>query len=149
MPGGLCLVSSANHRDLRYQMKDLQRLIPRDKHDVERAISAREAGYPTVHPIIPELLRWVQDTNWPVALELIPLFIPIGKPLAPAIRHILVSNDPTWIYSVLTAIVDASPGLAAELREDITHLIHIVPSNEDEEVMIHAAKSVLHTSALE
>src|SRR4051794_23281462 len=64
-------------------MGDVQHLIPQNKFDLKRAQAAVEVGYPAVAPILPELLEWLQDYNWPVAHILAPFLASIGEPLVP------------------------------------------------------------------
>lgn len=40
-------------------------LLPKDKFDLERATALVSTGYPTVAPILPDILGWLQDGNWP------------------------------------------------------------------------------------
>src|SRR5688500_18615540 len=51
---------------------DINSLVPRNKHDRKRAAAAIAAGYPAVAPVLPEMLEWLQDMNWPVAQDLAP-----------------------------------------------------------------------------
>ncbi len=41
----------------------LLELLPRDKHDVAAVERLAALGYPTVEPVLPELLEWIQDIN--------------------------------------------------------------------------------------
>jgi hypothetical protein len=98
---------------------DIRALIPQNKFDTERAEQAVAAGYPAVEPILPELLEWIQDCNWPVARVLAPFLGSIGTPLIPHIRNILATDDTMWKYWTLTYLVRNSPDVVAALREDL------------------------------
>lgn len=83
---------------------NLQSLIPKDKYDEENNVEKIIAlGYPAIELIIPQLLEWIQDPNWPVAIKLSPFLFSLGEQLAKPIQNILVQEklDPTWKWSIL------------------------------------------------
>ena len=94
----------------------LQALLPSSKTQVEKAQALVRRGYPAVASVLPEILEWMQDLNWPVAQVFQPFLACVGKPLAPLIRDALTSSDDIWKYWLVTAVVRESPSLAAELR---------------------------------
>ena len=49
------------------QEMNARECIPKDKHDLLALERARELGFPLLNEIIPDLLEWLQDGNWPVA----------------------------------------------------------------------------------
>jgi len=84
---------------------DLTTLIPQHKSDIEAAHRALEAGYPTIGPILGELLEWMQDMNWPVAIEIETILLTVGAPLAPHILRVLQGDDDVWKYWILMRLV--------------------------------------------
>jgi len=117
--------------------------VPKDKHDhaaVERAIAA---GYPAVAPVLPQLLTWVQDMNWPVAQQLAPFLGSIGPPLAPYIRDVFATEDETWKYWMFD-IIQLSPDLALELLTDVTCIVEHPTPGEQEEALDEKAREFLH-----
>ena len=101
---------------------DLRILIPVDKHDVNKVKAIAEMGYPGIEPVLPVLLGWIQDVNWPVARELAPFLATIGAPLAPHCRQIFATDDDTWKYNVIEQIVAPSPALRNILRPELERL---------------------------
>lgn len=81
-------------------------LVPRSKFDIETAERAAATGWPTVEPVLPQLLEWLQDYNWPVARVLAPFVASIGEPLVPHLRPILddEGQDAIWKYWIITAV---------------------------------------------
>lgn len=124
-------------------MKDVQRLIPQHKSDTARAYAAVEAGYPAVGPILPELLEWLQDCNWPVAHILAPFLASIGTPLIPHIQHILNTDDDIWKYWVVEEIMRASPELATAFRKDLERIAWFPTKREVREELDQVAREVL------
>lgn len=84
--------------------------------------AAIAAGWPAVLPVLPGLLEWLQDMNWPVARPLAPFLASIGAPLAPAIRQVLDGDDGIWKTNLILQLVAPSPALRAALDEDLRRL---------------------------
>jgi hypothetical protein len=102
--------------------------LPQSKHDLERAHALVALGFPGVEPVLPRLLEWIQDMNWPVAQVLAPFLAEIGRPLAPHIRQVLQTDDLAWQDYILSGVVLASPELIEELRPQIERLaLHPTP----------------------
>jgi hypothetical protein len=123
--------------------QDLNNLIPRHKFDIARAEQICNLGFPAVEPILPEILEWLQDGNWPVAHALHRFVISIGSPLAPYIRPILDGDDDTWKYFILTPVVRNSPELARALMDDLTRIAYSPTPGEDVEEVSELAREIL------
>ena len=52
-------------------MENIKDLIPKDKFDVSSFEQLMALNDAEIDPIIPELLKWIQDMNWPVAPSVI------------------------------------------------------------------------------
>ena len=124
-------------------MIDPRSLIPLDKHDHARAEAAIAAGYPIVEPILPELLEWLQDLNWPVAQQLAPFITSIGTPLIPHIRKIFETDDEMWKYWMMNVILRKSPDVAAAFRDDLVRIAYEPTENEADHELDETALRVL------
>jgi hypothetical protein len=124
-------------------MDNLRLLIPQDKHDIERAEAAIKVGYPTVEAILPELLEWLQDMNWPVAQVLAPFLASIGSPLIPHIQQIFKSDDEIWKYWIMQRILSESPELGAAFRAEIERIAYSPTKTEAEEELNETAHNLL------
>ena len=122
---------------------DIRTLIPQNKFDTDRAEQAVAAGYPAVAPILPELLEWIQDSNWPVARVLAPFLGSIGTPLIPHIKKILATEDNLWKYWTLTYLVQDSPDVAAALQEDLQRYVDSPTTDERAEGLDELARTIL------
>jgi hypothetical protein len=116
--------------------RELAALLPRHKQDIERAHAILALGYPAVAGVLPDLMSWLQDYNWPVARIIALLLASIGRPVLPEIRHVLDSGDDIWKYWTLTCVVDEfAPDLIAELRPELERLtLRPTPGERGEEV---------------
>jgi hypothetical protein len=120
---------------------DLAALVPITKFDTEKASALVHLGYPTIEPVIPKLLEWMQDLNWPVAHVFQPFLASIGQPIAPNVRVVLSGEDSGWKYSLLSAVVSCSPELARALRPELERLArHPTTEDSNEEVDLVATE---------
>lgn len=116
---------------------NLDECLPKDKFDHDAVKRAIKIGYPGINPILPDLLVWLQDINWPVAQDVVLLLKNAGTGIAPHINAILNSTDSGWKYSVVS-------GLCKSVKDDVWALIEsdIVrlaenPSKRDVEEEVH------------
>ena len=119
-------------------------LVPSSKYDVEAAERAVALGWPGVAPVLPELLEWLRDANWPVAEVLAPFLAGIGGPIVPYLRPILDGDDLLWTYWVIrTVLADAPLTVVEQLRADLERLATNPTASEVDEELPEAAKEVL------
>jgi hypothetical protein len=121
----------------------LRDLLPRDKFDIQNAEAVVKAGYPAVEAVLPDLLAWMQDMNWPVARVLQPFLAEIGPPLVPHIRSIVGSSDEVWKFWIVTSIVGESVELSRLLRPELERLANSANAGEQAEGVDAAARSIL------
>jgi hypothetical protein len=124
-------------------MGTIQHLIPKGKADLDRARAAVAAGYPAVAPILPELMAWLKDYNWPVAHILAPFLASIGAPMAPHIWHVLKTDDDVWKYWILQVILPSLPTDAAlQFRSELDRLCSTPSDGERREELDQQARDV-------
>lgn len=65
-------------------------------------------GYPRVNSILPGLLEWIQDINWPGASRIADFLREIGDPLIPYIKNVINHHrqDTEWIEWIFEKIID-------------------------------------------
>ena len=123
---------------------DLNALLPHTKHDVDNASTLVLMGYPAIEHVLPQMLEWLQDLNWPVAAIFQPFFVSVGRPLAPHIRSVLAGDDDAWKYNLLIAVVARSPELANALRPELERIASRPTDGELlEEVSLEAAEILI------
>jgi hypothetical protein len=122
---------------------NLASLTPTTKFETEKAEALVRLGFPAVEPVMPQILEWLQDLNWPVGLVFQPFLARIGQPLAPYIRDILAGQDDSWKYSVLRVVVDQSPELARALRPELEHVAKNPSAGEVQEEVNLVAIEIL------
>lgn len=122
-------------------------LIPASKYEVEKAQQLVELGWPAVEPVLPQILEWLKDLNWPVARVLQPFVASIGAPLAPVVRDVLVGTDSCWKYSLMVGVLTYSEPLQRALMTELKWLAEgSCRADSDEGVQEEAIKLLNKTS---
>jgi hypothetical protein len=122
---------------------ELFALLPQDKFDVGRAEAVIAAGYPAVAPLLPALIEWMQDANWPVARVLAPFLAGIGRPMEDHVRQVLWTTDEIWKYWVFECIVGKSQELQLCLRSELERIALNPTEGEVGEELPQLARSLL------
>ena len=125
------------------RMSSPRELVPEDKLDLATARAAVDAGYPRVAPVLPDLLQWLQDCNWPVAHVLAPFLASIGEPLVPHVANVMESDDYVWKYWMIGAIMRYSPVVARSFRNELERLVKSPTEVESREELDQQAREVL------
>ena len=84
---------------------NLKELIPHDKFDTESVEKLAGYSFEELEPIVPKLLEWLQDGNWPVSrpLGVFLLTLPSDK-LAPYLMEVMQGNDMEWKYFLIAIL---------------------------------------------
>ena len=113
------------------QEMNVRECIPKDKHDLLALERARELGFPLLNEIIPDLLEWLQDGNWPVARPTATLLAEAGQEIVPYIKDIMADEDGSWKYFVIELLVsNLSHDLRSKLRSDLLRLANQPTQND-------------------
>jgi hypothetical protein len=123
-------------------MHPVNELIPKDKSDIATAEKLVNYSYEQVKPIIPNLLEWIQDMNWPVAGPVSNYLEGIAKYITSDIIEILRGNDPTWKYWCLKVFGKAD-NIDPLLLEEIKRLRLYASETDIEEGVVEEADEIL------
>lgn len=116
----------------------------RHKHDLDNAHKLIELGYPAVAPLLPHLLEWIQDMNWPVAKTIAPFLVSIGEPLVPEVKEVFATDDYGWQYICITDIIKKMPAeLSVQFRPELERLAYHATKAEKDEDLDKVALQVL------
>jgi hypothetical protein len=92
--------------------KSLKRVLPRDKDDAEGARALVALGYPTVEPVLPQMLDWLKSNGSPVELVMRDFFLALGVHAVPVVQRALASRHDGLKYSVVMNVVARWPAEA-------------------------------------
>ena len=125
---------------------ELDDCIPKNKHDKESVVKAKLVGFPGINVILPQLIEWLQDRNWPVAFEVLDLLSNADEEIVPHIRTVLESQDGGWKYSLIAIglISKLSPNIRKSLRTDLQRLVDHPTENDVEEEVDLISRETLH-----
>lgn len=124
---------------------ELEDCVPKNKYDKESMGKARLLGIPGINAILPQLLEWLQDRNWPVAYEVLDLLSNADEEIVPHIKTVLASQDGSWKYSLITIglISRLSPSIRESLRPDLQQLVDNPTENDIKEKVDLSSKEIL------
>ena len=122
---------------------DITKLIPKNKFDMDKIDELIRIGYPAYKPILYELLEWIQDINWPVALPLAPLLLEAKEDLIPHVIKIFDSDDDVWKYWVLFILQDMDTEVIKKIEPHIRRLADQPSDSEKKEEVDILAKELL------
>jgi hypothetical protein len=110
-------------------------LVPKDKFDLQVIQELEKLSFEQLAPIIPNLLEWLQDMNWPVAKPIANVLEPFVDRMIPNIIKILKSDDTLWKLWILISLLrkTTNPNVIIEItrlakypsREEIENEVDI------------------------
>jgi len=118
-------------------LMNIRKLIPKHKDDQEVIEGLKKLSFEEIKPIVPDLLEWLQDMNWPIARPVADVLEKYSDQLVPDILKILKTNDGIWRLWVLMHLARNTKDKA--LLKEIER-IAISPTRDEveEEVNIEA-----------
>ena len=134
------------YADSRGNIEDLSRselaLLPRSKVDFESIEPLKKMYHQDVLPLLPFLIVWMQDLNWPISKPMGEFLSTFGKDIIPEIKWIFEGNDDLWKLGCMC-------GILYELSDEtikplVPFLERFAENPTDEEI-----KNDIHTVAKE
>ncbi|MEM6258767.1 MAG: DUF5071 domain-containing protein [Planctomycetota bacterium] len=124
---------------------DLHSLLPKHRSDVFAAKEVLAFGYPTIAPVLPDLLEWLKDMNWPVSHPISEFLASIPEPMAPLIQNVLRGEDLIWKYNCISQLISEMPvELAEQFRKELIRLANTPTTAECEEHLNEAALDAMY-----
>lgn len=122
----------------------VQDCIPKDKQDLLALERAQTIGFPSLNEVLPDMLEWLQDANWPVARPTASVLANAGTEIAPYINDILAGKDSIWKYWLIELLVqELSSDVLSELRHELQRLARQPTRNDKLEKVDTLAQHVL------
>ena len=82
----------------------MKHLIPEHKDDQEKIKLLKEQPFEKLIPIIPDLIGWLADGNWPISKPISELLNPHLNKISYHYLEILNGNDQEWKYFLIHSI---------------------------------------------
>lgn len=116
-------------------------LIPKDKGDTETAAQLQHYTYEQLKPIIPALLEWLQDGNWPVARPVSEYLESISNDITVEIMDAFRTGDLIWNYWLMLTFGPATTDHV--FRTEIRRIASYPTQQEKEELLYEVAKDIV------
>ncbi|MEY9979218.1 DUF5071 domain-containing protein [Lysinibacillus sp. RC79] len=112
-------------------MENFEDLLPRHKFDNDRVEMIKKMDRDKILPLLPNLLEWIQDMNWPVAPSVLGLLLTFPEEIVPHVQDVLSSDDDNWKWFVLHFLVIELPVESrVQFREYLTRVAETPTHNE-------------------
>ncbi|MEH6945108.1 DUF5071 domain-containing protein [Bacillus sp. JJ722] len=127
-------------------MGNFEDLLPRHKSDLHRAKRITNMKRDKIVPLLPNLLEWIKDTNWPVAPSILEVLLTFPEEIVPHIQDVLASDDDNWKWFVLHYLVAELPVESrVQFKEYLKRVAETPTHNELAEELDEIAKEILET----
>jgi hypothetical protein len=126
----------------------IKTLVPKDKHDMDfdKITDFYWYNYAELKPIIPELLKWLQDLNYPVAKPISQHLKTMLPDIITDLIPILESEDGIWKYNILQVFFIETPSdHYLKIEELIKKLAYSPTDNDIKEEVNLLAIEILET----
>ena len=118
-------------------------MLPKDKFDVSAVEQLRNVDTQQVIPLLPSMLEWIQDMNWPVAKPMVEVLLSYPNEITPLVENVLCSEDDMWIYWCLVELVPKLPFYSKLVLTGAVEQIASRPINPLNEDVVYAAQEAL------
>ena len=127
-------------------MEKIEDLLPRHKFDNDRVEMIKKMDRDKILPLLPGLLEWTQDMNWPVAKSVVELLLTLPEEIVVHVQDVLSSDDDNWKWFILNDLVIKLPiESRVQFREYLTRVSETPTHNELAEGLDEIAKEILET----
>jgi len=127
-------------------LENFEDLLPRHKFDNDRVEMIKKMDRDKILPLLPNLLEWIQDMNWPVAPSVLGLLLTFPEEIVPHVQDVLSSDDDNWKWFILHFLVIKLPVESrVQFSEYLTRVAETPTHNELAEEIDEIAKEILAT----
>ena len=127
-------------------MKDLKNLLPSNKFDVEQAKKLKDLDRSQVLLLLPELINYTQDINWPVAPIIVDTLLKFPIEIVPSVQAVLAEDDDSWKWFLLNYLVSKLPlDSKFHFKEYLIRVAEIPTESEIAEELDYVSKNILET----
>ncbi|MFJ7667549.1 DUF5071 domain-containing protein [Lysinibacillus sp. NPDC097195] len=121
-------------------------LLPKNIYDIDKVEELKKLDRNILVSLLPELLVFIQDTNWPVAPGVLEILRTFPNEIIPYVLDILSSDDDNWKWYVLHFLVIELPKESrGQFQEYLTRVAENPTANELAEELDEIAKQILET----
>ncbi|MFJ5764528.1 DUF5071 domain-containing protein [Lysinibacillus sp. NPDC093210] len=127
-------------------MEEFEVFLPRNKHDIDKVVEIKKLDRNILVSLLPELLVFTQDMNWPVAPGVLEILLTFPKEIVPHVNAVLSSDDDNWKWFILHFLVIELPlESRVQFKEYLTRVAETPTEVELAEELDEIAKEILET----
>ena len=114
------------------KIENLRDLLPKNKFDTSNIEKLMLLSEKELKEILPELIYWIADFNWPVASKLIPVLVKYPNSIVPVIKNTLSlqEKDAELKYFIILELI---PRLHLEYQKELIEDIDRIAKKPTEE----------------
>ncbi|MGX2958806.1 DUF5071 domain-containing protein [Peribacillus sp. JNUCC 23] len=125
-------------------MENFEGLLPRNQYDVDWVEKIKKLDRNKNLPLLPDLLVFTQDMNWPVAPSVLEMLLTFPREIVPHVQDVLSSDDDNWKWFILHYLVIELPVESrVQFKEYLTKVAETPTQNELAEELDKIAKEIL------
>lgn len=121
---------------------DIRKLIPKHKDDQIVIEQLKKLSFEEIKPIVPDLLEWLQDINWPISGSVAEILRPFTDEIVSDIINVLKTNDGIWKLWVLTMLLRTTKNQL--LLKEVHRIAKFPTKDEIEEEVTDEANAILN-----
>jgi len=127
-------------------LEELEVFLPRNKHDIGKVEELKKLDRKILVALLPDLLEFIQDMNWPVAPGILEILLTFPKEIVPHVQDALTTNDDNWKWFILHFLVIELPlESRGHFKDYLTRVAENPTENELAEELDEIAKEILAT----
>jgi hypothetical protein len=125
-------------------MEDLSIYQPKDKHDFDTVNNLYKLDSYIIITLIPSLLEWLQDINWPIAREISIFLLKYPEETIPHVKEVLKGNDNIWKEWCIRYFIKELPlQYIFEFKNELTRIAYNPTKGEELEEVNETANEIL------
>lgn len=120
--------------------------LPKNKHDFDSVYNLKKMDRTERLPLLPGLMEWIQDMNWPIANEVAELLLTFPNDMVPLIKEVLATHDDVWKYWCLEILIKGLPEVVRlDLKSELIRIVERPTAGEKLEELDETAMEILRT----
>lgn len=120
---------------------NVKELVPKNKYDDSNIDKLYSLSDEEIQPIIYDLLEWLEDGNWPIAIKVLDVLLKRENLVFPYVAGILNGDNIMWKYWLINWLI---PNFTLEHKEELRPFLASLTNIEsDDEDLIFLKESAM------
>ena len=125
-------------------MEGYEDYLPLNIYDVDKVEKLKKLDRSVLEPLLPDLLEYTQDMNWPVASGVVEILLTFPKEIVSHVQAIVSSNDDNWKWFILNFLVIKLPVESqVQFKQYLIRVAQTPTQNEIAEELDEIAKEIV------